>query len=50
MAVSDSPIVVDKERWRRVLTAYRIEGVPVLDLANRTTRNGSEKSLPSPTR
>jgi spermidine synthase len=34
MAVSDSPIVVDKERWRKNLIEYRIEGKPVLDLAN----------------
>jgi len=33
MAVSDSPIVVDKERWRQNLMTYRIEGKPVLDLA-----------------
>lgn len=33
MAVSDSPIDVNKERWRRSLTAFRIEGQPVLDLA-----------------
>lgn len=32
LAVSDSPIVVDKERWRQTLMAYRIEGRPVLQL------------------
>jgi spermidine synthase len=32
LAVSDSPIQVDKDRWRRVLESYRIEGKPVFDL------------------
>jgi spermidine synthase len=32
LAVSDSPIVFDKERWRRTLTHFRIDGKPVLDL------------------
>ncbi len=30
MAVSDSPIQVDVERWRRMLLSYRLEGVPIL--------------------
>lgn len=34
MAASDSPISVDKERWRRVLSAYRIDGKPVFDPAS----------------
>jgi spermidine synthase len=33
LAVSDDPIVVDRNRWRDVLTAYRIEGKPVFDLS-----------------
>jgi predicted membrane-bound spermidine synthase len=32
MAVSDSPFTLDKDRWREVLTQYRIDGKPVLDL------------------
>ena len=32
LAVSDSPIMVDKDRWRRELAGYRIEGQPVFDL------------------
>jgi spermidine synthase len=31
VAVSDSPIVFDKERFRRVLLAYRLDGEPVVD-------------------
>jgi hypothetical protein len=33
IAVSDSPLAADKDRWGQVLTAYRIEGKPVLDLS-----------------
>ena len=32
LVVSDSPLAVDEERWHRVLTEYRIDGVPVLQL------------------
>jgi spermidine synthase len=32
LAVSDSPIQVDRERWKRTLAAYRIDGKPVFDL------------------
>jgi spermidine synthase len=33
MAVSDSPIQVDKERWRHTLENYKLEGRPVLNLS-----------------
>jgi spermidine synthase len=32
VAVSDSPIAFDKERWQALLATYRIDGKPVLDL------------------
>jgi spermidine synthase len=32
LAVSDSPLVVDTEAWRKALVSYRIEGEPVLHL------------------
>ncbi len=32
LAVSDSPITLDKDRWRAALTNYRIDGTPILDL------------------
>jgi spermidine synthase len=35
MAVSDSPIQTDKERWRKILAGYRLEGTPVFDLTRR---------------
>jgi len=33
MAVSDSPILASRDRWRNTLTNYRLEGQPILDLA-----------------
>jgi len=33
MAVSDSPIQIDPDRWRRTLLSYRLEGKPVFDAA-----------------
>lgn len=32
LALSDRPLAIDKEAWRRALTAYRLDGVPVFDL------------------
>ena len=34
MAVSDSPITVNKERWRAFLASYQIGGVPLFNHAN----------------
>jgi predicted membrane-bound spermidine synthase len=33
LALSDSPMTVDRERWRSVLMAYTIDGKPVFDAA-----------------
>jgi spermidine synthase len=38
MAVSDGPLVYDKERWRALLTGFHIQGSPVLDVANEDDR------------
>lgn len=43
MAVSDSPIHMDKERWRRALENYRLEGKPILDLALKKARDLLER-------
>ena len=34
MAVSDAPLALDRERWRRVLLAYRLDGKPIFDPAS----------------
>lgn len=34
MAVSDSPIAVDKARWMAILREYKIDGVPVFNTTN----------------
>jgi len=33
LAVSDSPFSVDRERWGKALTAWKIDGTPVFDLS-----------------
>ncbi len=38
LIVSDSPIALDKTRWETVLREYRIDGAPVLDLAQKEHR------------
>jgi predicted membrane-bound spermidine synthase len=38
MAVSDRPIQIDKERWRRVLENYTLEGKRIFDLADADDR------------
>jgi len=39
LAVSDTPIEVNKERWKRTLLAYKINGKPILDLERREHQN-----------
>jgi spermidine synthase len=39
MAVSDSPIQIDKDRWRRTLLNYRLEGKPIFDPALESDRD-----------
>jgi hypothetical protein len=45
MAVSDSPIDVNKERWRRILLEYKIDGKPVIDLARKGDRGRLDEVL-----
>jgi spermidine synthase len=45
MAVSDSPIPVDKERWRKVLLEYQIDGKPVFNLSRKEDRERLDEVL-----
>jgi hypothetical protein len=45
MAVSDSPLTLDKERLRATLTSYRIDGRPVFDLTDAKQRARLEEVL-----
>jgi spermidine synthase len=45
MAVSDSPIDVNKERWRKILLQYKIDGRPVFNLNRREDREQLEQVL-----
>lgn len=48
LAVSDSPIVLDKNRWRAALTNFRIDERPILDLADPAQRARLENILQIP--
>jgi len=43
LAVSDSPLSFDRERWRLSLADYRIDGHPVFDLSNQEQRRTLER-------
>jgi len=45
LAVSDSPIQTNTDRWRRILLAYRLEGEPVFDLADPDDRKRLDEIL-----
>jgi spermidine synthase len=45
IAVSDSPLVLDKNRWRTALSGYQIDGHPILNLANSRDRARLEDVL-----
>jgi spermidine synthase len=45
MAVSDSPIQIDAERWRSVLLSYKLEGKPIFDPAAPEDRARLEEIL-----
>lgn len=48
MAVSDSPIVYDRERMRKILTDYKIDGRPMFNLANPLDRAQLESIVSIP--
>ena len=45
LAVSDHSFRLDKERWTTLLSRYRIDGMPVFDLARADQRTQMEKVL-----
>jgi spermidine synthase len=45
MAVSDSPITVDRERWRETLLSYWLDGAPMLDSSDPEDRKKLEEIL-----
>jgi spermidine synthase len=45
MAVSDSPILIDEDRWRRTLLNYRLEGAPIFDMGLESDRELLAKAL-----
>jgi len=45
LVVSDSPVTPDPDRWRRVLTSYRIDGRPVLRLDQEPDRQRLEELM-----
>jgi spermidine synthase len=45
LAVSDRPLVLDKNRWRAALSQFRIDGQPVFDLNDLSQRAAMEKVL-----
>jgi len=45
LGVSDSPIQVDKTRWKNILANYRIEGKPVFDLSRSDHKKRLEEIL-----
>ena len=42
---SPSPLIPDRARWERILTEYRIDGKPVLDLTTKEGKAGMENVL-----
>jgi hypothetical protein len=42
---SMSPLIPDRERWKRILTDYTMDGKPVLDLGTEEGKVGLEKVL-----
>jgi spermidine synthase len=45
LAVSDAPLKLDKDRWRSLLSDYRIDGKPVVNLSDAEDRAKLEKLL-----
>lgn len=45
---SEAPLTIDKDRWRALLEKWRIDGVPVFDLATQQGREDLEKCAAFP--
>lgn len=45
LAVSDSPLKLDRDRWKAILTSYRIDGRPIVDMSRPDQRAKLESIL-----
>jgi spermidine synthase len=45
LAVSDSPLRIDRERWRAALSTWRIDGKPVIDLSDPSRKKALDQVL-----
>ena len=45
VAVSDSPLQIDLQRWRSMLLQYKLDGTPVFNIDTSTSRQTLQKII-----